>query len=612
METLLKPAKLLAEWDSNFAQSLEKYFILLKATQNVNFGEAALVIQNSANVYARRVEYLQNETEALNQSLIIHNDGADSEETTAKKKKYQKSNNVIDFNDFESLELSNQIGKSSNLKEGAQKTLKLLTRRFTQLESNLAQLSSPIEILSIQGEVIGNKYDFRCNQQLTKNCMLVDELTPNDFGQPSLTVSPNYQTTANDTPNMHLDSAYGSMFDNTETAETPACTNSEEIESNVIDSRANKNIDESCDIPNDADAGYTSDDAQDAVEPQLTSSTTVESTQTKDNTNQQILEPIPFENGIPDPIPRRRTQFKLPCHVSLLKSKSRKRKNLSENKKREHLTRFLLNRYELAHKKLKVDSPTRQLFAPMKKEEFEEFQKSFDQYLKNMRGCETDNYEAVSSSLTRELLGFQRNFGKRDPLTERFTYTADDSILDSSMIIEPESDLSSVPESFTTPPPTPEAANHGHNYRELVEQRIKQIGEETREQSDLEQRVAEWHRSLRPKLVAAERRPAFHMHEYSSRIIEALEATGSRKLPFGNLIKNQSTPEVARYFLASLQLANSYDIAINATADSGCGIELKLLEQEKHPQTFDPNENIDRLPISEISNDCTMLRISTS
>ncbi|XP_046614888.1 condensin-2 complex subunit H2-like [Neodiprion virginianus] len=612
METLLKPAKLLAEWDSNFAQSLEKYFLLLKATQSVNFGEAALVIQNSANVYARRVEYLQNETDALNQSLVIHNNGTNGEETTAKKKKYQKSSNVIDFNDFESLELSNQIGKSNNLKEGAQKPLKMLTRRFTQLESNLAQLSSPIEILSTQGEVIGNKYDFRCNQQLTKNCMLVDELTPDDFGQPSLTASPNYQTPANDTSNIQLDSAYSSMLDNNEIVESTECRNSEEIERTVTDSCATKNIDESYNIPNDADAGYTSDDTQDAVEPELTSTKTPESTQAKDNTNQQILEPIPFENGIPDPLPKRRTQFKLPCHISLLKSKSRKRKNLSENKKREHLTKFLLDRYELVHKKLKVDSPTRQLFAPMKKEEFEEFQKSFDQYLKNMRGCETDNYEAVTSSLTRELLGFQRNFGKRDPLTERFTYTADDSITNSSMIIEPESDLSSVPESFTTPPPTPESANHGHNYRELVEQRIKQIGEETREHSDLEQRVAEWHRSLRPKLIAAERRPAFHMHEYSSRIIEALETASNKKLPFGNLIQNQSTPEVARYFLASLQLANSYDIAINATADSGCGIELKLLEQERHPQTFDPNENIDRLPISEITNECTMLRISTS
>lgn len=154
-----------------------------------------------------------------------------------------------------------------------------------------------------------------------------------------------------------------------------------------------------------------------------------------------------------------------------------------------------------------------------------------------------------------ELLGFQPNFTKHyDTAVDSLPYVADSPEPDTTTVIDPEEDLSSVPESFTTPPPTPEAANHRLTYRELVEQRMRQIGEEAREQTDLEQRVADWHKSLRPKLVAAGRRPTFHIHEYGSRIVRSLEVEESKTLPFQNLVRNESAPEIARYFLASLQL----------------------------------------------------------
>lgn len=51
---------------------LEDYYTLLENPCDLNFGEAALVIQNSANVYVRRVEYLFQETSAINQSINNH------------------------------------------------------------------------------------------------------------------------------------------------------------------------------------------------------------------------------------------------------------------------------------------------------------------------------------------------------------------------------------------------------------------------------------------------------------------------------------------------------------------------------------------------------------
>ena len=64
------------------------------------------------------------------------------------------------------------------MKAQTQKPVKLLNRRFTQLETSTAQVRFPIEICDIHGEPIGKKYDFRCNQQLTISGMLVDESMP--------------------------------------------------------------------------------------------------------------------------------------------------------------------------------------------------------------------------------------------------------------------------------------------------------------------------------------------------------------------------------------------------------------------------------------------------
>lgn len=615
METLLRPAKQLAEWDSSFAANLENYFNLLKKSQSVNFGEAALVLQNSANVYVRRIEYLWDETEALNQSLSIQNKELGAEEATEKGKKSRKSKGVIDFNDFESLKLHDLVGKSNNLKNGTQKSLKLLTRRFTQLETNLAQLSSPIEILSAQGEVIGNKYDFRCNQQLTKNCMLVDELTPNDFSTASGATTPSHETSGRTISALIQDSGFDSLFDPNHLGSSPRSIASEDMNTE-LNTPADRNSDKSSNIPDENDAGYTSEDPSEplatrtpttepsSTTPAETSATEPQSNVTEeqpippsDNIDKEVLEPIPFEGGVPNTLPRRRTAFKLPCHLSLLKTKSeaRKRKRMSESKKRENLTRFLLDKYDLVHKKLKTYSPTRQLMNPLKLEELEEFQKTLDEYLKSMRGSDSQNYDAITRGITMELLGFQPNFTKHLSLSDSHTYEAEKTITDSTMILDAESDLSSVPESFTTPPPTPEAANQRLTYRELVEQRMRQIGEESREQSDLEQRVAEWHKSLRPKLTAAGRRPPFHIHDYGSKIIKTLEVAESKKVPFINLVKHEPASEVARYFLASLQLANSYNVAINTSGESGCGIEVELLAKERQHKPIGFHEKIERI-----------------
>ena len=53
-------------------QILEKYYSLLESPTDINYGEAGLIIQNSVDVYTRRVDDLDKEVCSLNRSFIEH------------------------------------------------------------------------------------------------------------------------------------------------------------------------------------------------------------------------------------------------------------------------------------------------------------------------------------------------------------------------------------------------------------------------------------------------------------------------------------------------------------------------------------------------------------
>lgn len=92
------------------------------------------------------------------------------------------------------------------------------------------------------------------------------------------------------------------------------------------------------------------------------------------------------------------------------------------------------------------------------------------------------------------------------------------------------------------------------DYQNLIEDKMKEICEEADISSELDQTVATWHASLQPKLLEAETRPAFRIHDYASRIINTLQTVEQNKMNFDNIVEDKPAYEVARYFLASLQL----------------------------------------------------------
>ena len=66
---------------------------------------------------------------------------------------------IFDFSNFELFNFDNEIGKNINLKHQEEKSIHFLHSNFSQLENSYTRLR--IEVLDIQGEIIGKKYDFR-------------------------------------------------------------------------------------------------------------------------------------------------------------------------------------------------------------------------------------------------------------------------------------------------------------------------------------------------------------------------------------------------------------------------------------------------------------------
>lgn len=73
------------------------------------------------------------------------------------------------------------------------------------------------------------------------------------------------------------------------------------------------------------------------------------------------------------------------------------------------------------------------------------------------------------------------------------------------------------------------------------------------EQLEMRKRVQTWHDNLRPILEAEEKRNAFDIHEYGTRILNCFESKGDCK-SFKDLVGGQQQEEVARFFLSTLMM----------------------------------------------------------
>ena len=91
-------------------------------------------------------------------------------------------------------------------------------------------------------------------------------------------------------------------------------------------------------------------------------------------------------------------------------------------------------------------------------------------------------------------------------------------------------------------------------------------------ETNLSKRVKEWTNKLEPKLKEQEEAPQFDIHQYSDKILNRVsgltaDTNDTSNIPFYEVVKDQSPAEVCRLFLACLQLANLGNINVLPNSD---------------------------------------------
>nr|XP_033337386.1 uncharacterized protein LOC117226797 [Megalopta genalis]XP_033337387.1 uncharacterized protein LOC117226797 [Megalopta genalis] len=694
---LMKPAKDLADWKFPLSQILEEYYALLEEPCNINFGEAALVLQNSTNVYVRRIERLFTEINVLKQTFFGYEE-EERKKSTSKEKRVPKKA-YIDFENFVIFDLEKYISKKIDKKQrfSTQKKIKLLSHRFTQLENSVTQLCIPIQAFDVLGEIIGKKYDFRCNQAINTTGMLVDELTPYDFnhvigsrvqkGRNSLSSYSEPKTPGTGTSGYH---SAASINDNecvtsiieefeeeddfsspiadicttiepeivedesvidTDSAILPATVFSQQyntiedrlterhnendavLHSFDVNDQSSKEIDEirkkcqnekpekmlqveenctmqdkSCEIIEKPENNEANNNKQSGRNSKEDRSQIVElgSVQGKEGLRKKGIEkmkmsicyvedinesdwkPMPLIQGMETILTDESPALKLPEYISLLETKfgSKKRKLTSKVNKPECLTKLFLREVEsFTQKEKDLISQTKQTFKRLRKQELEDFMKNFDECLK---GPEKENdgtrYEAMTSS-TIDLLGFRMSEKKNN-------FIENNTVEMMSRSPSPnDTGLESGHNSFDIVAQSPNTCNDWYepsiseidltyslpDYQTLIEDKMKEIFKESNVTTELDQNVSKWHATLQPILSEAEIRPTFRIHDYASHIIGKLEGLEQKRMTFDDVVRDKPACEVARYFLASLQLANTYNVEIKEINNCD-SIEIALLD----------------------------------
>ncbi|KAM6436356.1 condensin-2 complex subunit H2 isoform 2-T2 [Liasis olivaceus] len=129
------------------------------------------------------------------------------------------------------------------------------------------------------------------------------------------------------------------------------------------------------------------------------------------------------------------------------------------------------------------------------------------------------------------------------------------------------------------------------SYEELVRKNVELFmahSQKYARETVLSRRVRDWEEMIGPQLEDQEARAAFDIHDYGDQLVSRFSRVGEWH-SFASLVAQQPAFEVCRCMLASLQLANDYTVEISQqpgleeTVDT---MALRLLTQERAHRRF--------------------------
>ncbi|XP_061108363.1 condensin-2 complex subunit H2 isoform X2 [Conger conger] len=129
------------------------------------------------------------------------------------------------------------------------------------------------------------------------------------------------------------------------------------------------------------------------------------------------------------------------------------------------------------------------------------------------------------------------------------------------------------------------------SYEDLVKRSVELFLVNSRkyeQETVLSRRMKDWEEMIGPQLSTQEGQLAFDIHDYGNKIMAAFSDVAERRT-FASIVRGKESHEVCRYMLASLQLANDHTVEIHR----GEGLEeaidtmaLTLLTNQKAHERF--------------------------
>lgn len=129
------------------------------------------------------------------------------------------------------------------------------------------------------------------------------------------------------------------------------------------------------------------------------------------------------------------------------------------------------------------------------------------------------------------------------------------------------------------------------SYEELVRRNVELFianSQKYARETVLSQRIRDWEDKMGPKLQEQEERAAFDIHSYGDQLAGSCGRLGEWH-SFASLVAGKPAFEVCRYMLASLQLANDYTVEIGQQPGLEEGVDtmrLRLMTQERAHERF--------------------------
>ncbi|XP_051818537.1 condensin-2 complex subunit H2 isoform X1 [Antechinus flavipes] len=147
---------------------------------------------------------------------------------------------------------------------------------------------------------------------------------------------------------------------------------------------------------------------------------------------------------------------------------------------------------------------------------------------------------------------------------------------------EPEEPLENIPEPEIIPPLT---------YEELVQRNVELFIANSQKyvhETELSQRIRDWEDTIGPLLREQEEHVPFDIHNYGDQVVAGFQQL-NEWCPFAKLVAGKPAFEVCRSMLASLQLANDYTVEIAqkpGLAEAVDTMSLRLLTRQRAHERF--------------------------